>query len=46
MSGTKRVGRPMKEFLSNKNNDYNAEICYMKVVDKDVKKNGTNYCFG
>ena len=46
----KRVGRPMKnnnkvevnslivEFLSKKKNDYGAEICYMKVVDKEGKK--------
>ena len=46
----KRVGRPMKhnnkvevnslivEFLSKKKNDYGAEICYMKVVDKECKK--------
>ena len=50
MSGAKRVGRPSKnknkvevnnllaEFLSKKKNDYNAEICYMKIVDKDGKK--------
>ena len=49
MSQSKR-GRPTKnpnkvevsnlivEFLSKKKNEYNAEICYMKVVDKDVKK--------
>jgi len=46
----KRVGRPMKnnnkvevnnlivEFLSKKKNDYGAEVCYMKVVDKEGKK--------
>ena len=46
----KRVGRPARnynkvevnslivEFLSKKKNDYGAEICYMKVVDKDMKK--------
>ena len=46
----KRVGRPMNnnnkvevnslivEFLSKKKNDYGAEICYMKVVDKEGKK--------
>jgi hypothetical protein len=46
----KRVGRPMKnnnkvevnslivEFLSKKKNDYGAEICFMKVVDKEGKK--------
>ena len=46
----KRVGRPMEnnnkvkvnslivEFLSKKKNDYGAEICYMKVVDKECKK--------
>ena len=45
----KRVGRPLKnnnkvevnslmvEFLSKKENYY-GEICYMKVVDKDMKK--------
>ena len=50
MSGTKRVRRPMKNenkvevsnlivgFLSKKKNNYNAEVCYLKVVDKDVKK--------
>ena len=50
MNGTKRVGIPMKnnnkvevsnlivKFLSTKKNDYNADVCYMKVVDKDVKK--------
>ena len=50
MSGAKRVGRPMKgnnkvevsnliiEFLSKKKKDYNAQICFMKVVAKDVKK--------
>ena len=50
MSGTKRVGIPssnnhkvevsnlLVEFLSTKRNDYNAEICYMKIVDKDGKK--------
>ena len=49
MSGSKR-GRPMKnnnkvevnslvvEFLSKKKNGYGADICYMKVVDKDGKK--------
>ena len=26
------------EFLSRKRNEYNAEICYMKIVDKDGKK--------
>ena len=26
------------EFLSEKRNDYNAEIWYMKIVDKDGKK--------
>ena len=57
MNGTKRVGRPMTnnkveitnllvEFLSRRKHDYNVEICYMKVVDKEVKKNETNYCFG
>lgn len=46
----KRVGRPARnynkvevnslivEFLSKKKNDYGAEICYMKVVDKEGKK--------
>jgi len=46
----KRVGRPARnnnkvevnslivEFLSKKENDYGAEICYMKVVDKEGKK--------
>ena len=50
MSGTKGVGRPMTnnnnvevcnltvECLSKKKKDYNAGICYMKVVDKEVKK--------
>ena len=45
-----RRGRPSKnnhkvevsnlqvEFLSTKRNDYNAEICYMKIVDKEGKK--------
>ena len=49
MSGSKR-GRPMKnnnkvevnslivEFLSKKKNDYGAQICYMKIVDKECKK--------
>ena len=49
MSQSKR-GRPTKnpnkvevsnlivELLSKKKNEYNAEICYMRVVDKDVKK--------
>lgn len=49
MSGSKR-GRPMKnnnkvevnslivEFLSKKKNDYGAQICYMKIVDKEGKK--------
>ena len=57
MSGTKRVGRPSKNNNKvevnnlivelSKTNDYNAEICYMKVVDKDVKKkHETKYCFG
>ena len=48
MSQHKR-GRPIKninnvavsnfivEFFSKKKNEYNADICYMKVVDKDVK---------
>ena len=26
------------EFLSKKGNDYNAEFCYMKIVDKDGNK--------
>ena len=46
----KRVGRPARnnnkvevnslivEFLSKEKDDYGAEICYMKVVDKDMKK--------
>lgn len=46
----KRVGRPARnnnkvevnslivEFLSKKKNDYGAEICFMKVVDKEGKK--------
>ena len=35
------------EFVSKRRNDYNAEICYMKIVDKEgEKKNETNYCFG
>ncbi len=46
----KRVGRPTRnnhkvevnslivEFLSKKENGYGAEICYMKVVDKEGKK--------
>ena len=45
-----RRGRPMKnnhkvevshvqvEFLSKKRNDYNAEICYMKIADKEENK--------
>lgn len=49
MSGSKR-GRPAKnynkvdvanlvvEFLAKKRNGYDADICYMKVVDKDIKK--------
>ncbi len=49
MSGSKR-GRPMKnnnkvevnslivEFLSKKKNDYGAQICYMKLIDKEGKK--------
>ena len=32
------VSNLIVEFLSKKKNEYNAEICYMKVVDKDVKK--------
>ena len=50
MIGTRRVGRPYKndhkvevsnlqvECLSKKRNDYNAEIVYMKTVDKEGKK--------
>ena len=50
----KRVGRPMKnnnkveinnlivEFLAKKENNYGAEICYMKVIDKDARKNETH----
>ena len=46
-----RRGRPSKnnrkvevsdlqvEFLSKKRNDFNADICYMKTVDKEGKKN-------
>ena len=45
-----RRGRPSKtyhkvevsnlqvEFVSKKRNDYGAEICYMKIVDKEGKK--------
>ena len=32
------LGSLIIEFLSTKKNDYNAQICYMKTVDKDVKK--------
>ena len=57
MSGTKRVGRPMKnnikvevsnlivEFLSRKKHDYNPEICYMKVIDEDVKEKKSKLMF-
>ena len=49
MSQQKR-GRPIKnnnkveinnlivEFLSKKENNYSAVICYMKVIDKDARK--------
>ena len=53
MSQQKR-GRPIKnnnkveinnlivEFLAKKENNYGAEICYMKVIDKDARKNETH----
>ena len=32
------VSNLLVEFLFKKKNDYNAEICYMEIVDKDGKK--------
>ena len=37
-NNTVNVSNLPVEFLAKKTNDYNAEICYMKIVDKDVKK--------
>jgi hypothetical protein len=40
------VSNLIVESLSKKKNEYNAEICCMKVVDTEVKNNETNYCLG
>ena len=55
MSATSKRGRPAKhekkvtirdlvvEFLATKENDYNANICYFKVVDVECKTKNKKY---